>query len=337
VQTRARTVLANVSVRSTGAEWTGMIGLVPTDFESPEGGVLTSVTVEHRAQVIVLGNEKGGSGKSTTAMHLIVGLLRDGYRVGAIDLDARQGTLSGYLAARQTFAAARKVDLPVPRHLSVFRSELDSRAEAEVEEAARFEAALADLSRDCDIVVIDCPGADTYLSRLGHGAADTLITPINDSFVDFAMLAKVDPDRIEVVHPSIYSEMVWQARKRRFARDRGRIDWIVMRNRMGANEARNKRDVGSTLDALAKRIGFRTVKGFGERVIFRELYLQGLTLMDVREAGLGIQLGMSHVAARAEVRALIGAIRKAPPDEGKALRVVTTEGISTAHADVAQG
>jgi chromosome partitioning protein len=337
VQTRARTVLANVSVRSTGAEWTGMIGLVPTDFESPEGGVLTSVTVEHRAQVIVLGNEKGGSGKSTTAMHLIVGLLRDGYRVGAIDLDARQGTLSGYLAARQAFAAARKVDLPVPRHLSVFRSELDSRAEAEVEEAARFEAALADLSRDCDIVVIDCPGADTYLSRLGHGAADTLITPINDSFVDFAMLAKVDPDRIEVVHPSIYSEMVWQARKRRFARDRGRIDWIVMRNRMGANEARNKRDVGSTLDALAKRIGFRTVKGFGERVIFRELYLQGLTLMDVREAGLGIQLGMSHVAARAEVRALIGAIRKAPPDEGKALRVVTTEGISTAHADVAQG
>jgi chromosome partitioning protein len=337
VQTRARTVLANVSVRSTGAEWTGMIGLVPTDFESPEGGVLTSVTVEHRAQVIVLGNEKGGSGKSTTAMHLIVGLLRDGYRVGAIDLDARQGTLSGYLAARQAFAAARKVDLPVPRHLSVFRSELDSRAEAEVEEAARFEAALADLSRDCDIVVIDCPGADTYLSRLGHGAADTLITPINDSFVDFAMLAKVDPERIEVVHPSIYSEMVWQARKRRFARDRGRIDWIVMRNRMGANEARNKRDVGSTLDALAKRIGFRTVKGFGERVIFRELYLQGLTLMDVREAGLGIQLGMSHVAARAEVRALIGAIRKAPPDEGKALRVVTTEGISTAHADVAQG
>ena len=116
-----------------------------------------------------------------------------------------------------------------------------------------------------------------------------------------------------MVHPSIYSEMVWEARKRRFSRDRGRIDWIVMRNRLGATEARNKRDVGATLEALAKRIGFRTVKGFGERVIFRELYLQGLTLMDVREAGLGIQLAMSHVAARAEVRALIGAIRKPPP------------------------
>ncbi len=275
--------------------------------------MVASVSIERRAQVIVMGNEKGGSGKSTAAMHVIVGLLRDGYSVGAVDLDARQATLSGYLAARTAFAERSGVALPQPRFVAVHRSERDSRAEAEAEETARFTDALADLAQDCDIVVIDCPGADTFLSRLGHARADTLITPINDSFVDFAMLAKVDPERHDVVQPSIYSEMVWEARKRRFARDRGRIDWIVMRNRLGASEARNKRDVGATLEVLAKRIGFRTVKGFGERVIFRELYLQGLTLMDVREAGLGIQLGMSHVAARAEVRALIGAIRKPPP------------------------
>ena len=265
---------------------------------------------DHRVNVIVLGNEKGGSGKSTTAMHVIVGLLRHGYRIGAVDLDARQATLAAYLAARAAFSASRQVALPMPRYASVYRSDQDSRADAEAEERAAFEAALTDLSQDCDIVVVDCPGADTYLSRLGHSYADTLITPINDSFVDFAMLAQVDPENHEVIRPSIYSEMVWEARKRRFARDRGRIDWIVMRNRMGANEARNKRDVGASLESLARRIGFRTVKGFGERVIFRELYLQGLTLMDVREAGLGIQLGMSHVAARAEVRALVGAIRK---------------------------
>ena len=264
--------------------------------------------------MIVLGNEKGGSGKSTAAMHVIVSLLRDGYRVGAIDLDARQGTLSGYVASRETFAQARGLPLPLPQVAAVHRSEADSRAAADAEERARFDAALAALSADCEVVVIDCPGSDTYLSRLGHGHADTLITPINDSFVDFAMLAKVEPDNHDVVHPSVYSEMVWLARKRRFARDRGRIDWIVMRNRLGASEARNKRDVGATLDVLAKRIGFRVVKGFGERVIFRELYLQGLTLMDLREAGLGISLGMSHVAARAEVRALIGAIRKPPPE-----------------------
>ena len=274
---------------------------------------MASVTLLERAQVIVLGNEKGGSGKSTCAMHLIVGLLRDGYRVGAIDLDARQATLSGYLAARGAFAAQHDIDLPMPHHIAVARSDLDSRAAAEAEEAERFSAALTKLGRTCEIVVIDCPGSDTFLSRLGHAQADTLVTPINDSFVDFAMLAKVDPERHEVVHPSIYSEMVWEARKRRFSRDRGRIDWIDMRNRLGATEARNKRDVGATLEALSKRIGFRTVKGFGARVIFRELYLQGLTLMDVRDAGLGIQMAMSHVAARAEVRSLIGAIRKPPP------------------------
>ena len=274
---------------------------------------MASVSIEQRAQVIVLGNEKGGSGKSTAAMHLIVGLLRDGYRVGAIDLDARQATLSGYLAAREAFSAAKGIALPVPEHAAVHRSERDSRADAEAEEREKFAHALAGLSKSCDIVVIDCPGSDTYLSRLGHAHADTLVTPINDSFVDFAMLAKVDPDRHDIVQPSIYSEMVWEARKRRFSRDRGRIDWIVMRNRLGASEARNKRDVGATLDALAKRIGFRTVRGFGERVIFRELYLQGLTLMDVKEAGLGIHMGMSHVAARAEVRSLIGAIRKPAP------------------------
>lgn len=276
-------------------------------------GALASVSVLRRATLIVLGNEKGGSGKSTTAMHLVVGLLRDGYRVGAIDLDARQATLAGYIAARETFVRTKGVRLPVPRVLTVGRSEEDSRIAAEADERTRFDAALAELSRECEIVVIDCPGSDTFLSRLGHAHADTLVTPINDSFIDFAMLAKVDPDNRDVVHPSIYSEMVWQARKARFARDRGRIDWIVMRNRLGAVAARNKRDVGASLETLAKRIGFRTVKGFGERVIFRELFLQGLTLMDVREAGIGIALGMSHVAARAEVRALIGAIRKPPP------------------------
>jgi chromosome partitioning protein len=126
------------------------------------------------------------------------------------------------------------------------------------------------------------------------------------------MLAKVDPDNHDIINPSIYSEMVWEARKKRFSADRGRIDWIVMRNRLAASEARNKRDVGETLDSLAKRIGFRTLKGFGERVIFRELYLQGLTLMDVREANIGIAMGLSHIAARNEVRSLIGAI-KLPP------------------------
>lgn len=274
---------------------------------------MASVTAEVKPAVIVLGNEKGGSGKSTTAIHIIVALLREGYRVGAMDLDARQGTLAGTLAARRHFVESKNIPLPLPQFTSVFRSELDNRLEAEAEERARFDDAFKALAVDCDIIVIDCPGADTHLSRYGHCHADTLITPINDSFVDFSMLAKVDPENHNIVHPSIYSEMVWEARKNRFTMDRGKIDWIVMRNRLASSEARNKRDVGETLDSLAKRIGFRTLKGFGERVIFRELYLQGLTLMDVREANIGIAMGLSHVAARTEVRALVSAIKKPAP------------------------
>lgn len=274
---------------------------------------MATISLANRPFFIVLGNEKGGSGKSTTSIHIIISLLREGYRVGAMDLDARQGTLGGTLAARKHFVQSKGVELPLPEFCPVFRSEHEHRAEAEAEERARFDEAVAQLQANgAEIIVIDCPGADTHLSRYGHSFADTLITPINDSFVDFSMLAKVEPDNHDIINPSIYSEMVWEARKNRFTRDRGKIDWIVMRNRLAASEARNKRDVGETLELLAKRIGFRTVKGFGERVIFRELYLQGLTLMDVKEANIGIALGLSHVAARNEVRALVAAI-KLPP------------------------
>src|SRR3546814_6757451 len=46
--------------------------------------------------VIVVGSEKGGTGKSTTAIHLTVGLMKLGFRVGTIDLDARQGTFTAF-------------------------------------------------------------------------------------------------------------------------------------------------------------------------------------------------------------------------------------------------
>ena len=280
-----------------------------------------TVQAAQKPYFIVLGNEKGGSGKSTTSVHIIVSLLRDGYRVGAMDLDARQGTLAGTLAARQAFVETKGIELPLPDFRPVYRSEADTRQEIEEEERTRFDVAVEELVEGgAQVIVVDCPGTDNFLSRYGHSFADTLITPINDSFVDFSMLAKVEPDNHDIIKPSIYSEMVWEARKTRFNRDRGKIDWIVMRNRLAAVEARNKRDVGETLETLAKRIGFRTLKGFGERVIFRELYLLGLTLMDVKEANVGIAMGLSHIAARNEVRALISAI-KLPPVAMRAERV----------------
>jgi len=255
--------------------------------------------------IIVLGNEKGGSGKSTTALHLIVALLRQGRSVGAIDLDARQGTLSRYLENRQAFMAADGLRLAMPELERVFRAETDSRREAEAEETRRLEVAFARFAGK-DYIVCDTPGSDTFLSRLAHTRADTLITPLNDSFVDLDLLARVDREGSKILGPSVYSQLVWEQRQAR-ARAGGRpIDWIVMRNRLSHLEARNKRDVGRLLALLAKRIGFRLAPGFGERVVFRELFVKGLTLLDLKESGTTMNL--SHVAARQEVRALLETI-----------------------------
>jgi chromosome partitioning protein len=161
---------------------------------------------------------------------------------------------------------------------------------------------------DCDVIVIDTPGSDTGLSRIGHARADILITPLNDSFLDLDLLARLDRAGKQIKGPSIYAEAVWEQRKRRALADGGSIDWVVMRNRLSSLDARNKRDIGRLLEQLAKRIGFRLAPGFSERVIFRELFPRGLTLLDLNEGRGGPALNMSHVAARQEVRALLQAI-----------------------------
>lgn len=260
-----------------------------------------------RRRIIVLGNEKGGSGKSTTAMHLTVALLQTGKSVGVIDLDARQGTLSRYIENRRAFVGDGGPKLPLPELVRVERSELPTREESKAEEGERLQAALAELE-GCDLVVIDTPGSDNTLSRLGHALAEVLVTPLNDSFIDLDLLARIDPEGNKILGPSVYSEMVWQQRQNRARAGRPPLDWIVMRNRLAHVDARNKREIGRLLDDLAKRIGFRLSPGFGERVIFRELFPKGLTLLDLRERGAGVELTMSHVAARQEVRQLLDTI-----------------------------
>ena len=260
------------------------------------------------AHIVVIGNQKGGSGKSTTSMHLIVSLLNAGYTVGSIDLDDPQATLTRYLENRRHFIAAQGVQLALPDHQLVKKSIYDNPGIAQNDERTRFDAAIAKLSVANDFVVVDTPGSDSFLSRHGHSYADTLITPMNDSFIDLDLLAKVEPETYRILYPSAYAEMVWEQKKARALRDGGQIDWIVMRNRLATIGSRNTRAMEEVLAALAKRIGFRLAPGFGERVIFRELFLKGLTLLDMRNSEAGIRLNMSHVAARQEVRALLGTI-----------------------------
>jgi len=265
-----------------------------------------------RAHVLVIGNEKGGSGKSTTALHVAVALISDGARVATLDLDERQGTLSRYVENRAAYARRKGVELSLPVHAAVPASG------DEADEKARFEAVLEPILVSADFVIVDTPGSDTRLSRLAHTHADTLLTPLNDSFIDLYLLARVDPDTLKILRPSIYAEAVWKQRQLRAVQGGRPVDWVVMRNRLSSIAARNKRDMGTVIEALAKRIGFRVAAGLSERVIYKELFLNGLTLLDLKRGGqagksTGPSLTLSHVAARQEVRDLVAALTLPPP------------------------
>jgi chromosome partitioning protein len=257
------------------------------------------------AHIIVFGNEKGGSGKTTAAMHIAVSLARMGKRVVAIDLDSRQRSLTRQLENRAVFAERTGVDIAIPQSHVVARSNVKSLDAGAEEEARKFADILAEVETQNDFVVIDTPGSDTQLSRIGHAAADTLVTPMNDSFVDFDLLARIDPQSYEIKQPSLYSDFVWDCRKKRLMARKPALDWVVMRNRISSTDTRNKRRMSGVLNKLAERISFRVAPGFGERIIFRELFPHGLTMLDLPQKALGISMSMSHVAARQEVRELL--------------------------------
>jgi chromosome partitioning protein len=278
-------------------------------------------TVRRQAHVIVVGNQKGGAGKSTVAMHLIVALMRMGRRTGALDLDIRQRSLIRYIENRARWISTHGVNLALPQVFELEESGLRQLDAAEAQDESAFRAALRRLAETCDYIVIDSPGGDSHLSRLAHACADTLVTPLNDSFVDFDLLGDIDENCSDIVRPSIYSEMVWESRKQKALDARTPIDWVVLRNRTATSriEAKNKQRVGDALKTLSQRIGFRLAPGLSERVIFRELFPQGLTLLDLDQDGADGALKMTHLAARQELRDLFITL-KLPGLEGEPLK-----------------
>ncbi len=257
--------------------------------------------------IIVFGNEKGGSGKSTTAMHVAIALLRLGYKVGTIDLDARQATLTRYMRNRFNYAQRTHTQIPIPSHMAITRSEAPTVEEQRNEDYEFLMLAIGELKVTCDFIVVDTPGSDSHLSRLAHGHADILITPMNDSFVDLDLLAELDPDTHKILDLSIYSKMVMEQQALKMKREGSNMDWIVMRNRMTHIDAKNKRAVSDILEKMAEPFGFRISPGFGERVVFKELFLKGLTLMDLKE-NAGTPRTLSQLSARQEVRQLLRTI-----------------------------
>ena len=260
------------------------------------------------ANVIVIGNEKGGAGKSTLAIHIVTGLLHAGKRVAIIDLDLRQRSMARFFANRRAWLAANNQTLPEPLMADMGDGAALARA-GEDEQMARFEEAFQ-AAQSAEYIVMDTPGGDTVLSRAAHGRADLIVTPMNDSFVDFDLLGHVDPVTLDLLKPSIYSETVWEARKQRAianaARGRtGTIDWVVVTNRLAVFEARNRRRLEERKATLAKRVGFRMGPGLRDRVIYRELFPFGLTVADLSEQVQPVEMALAHVSARQELRSLM--------------------------------
>ena len=259
------------------------------------------------AKIIVFGNEKGGSGKSTTAIHVAISLCYKNKSVGIIDLDLRQRSMSRFLENRNDFCEKQKSDLPSPTYYRIDQSNKDSKAESNAEEEKRFAEALTTLEESCEFLVIDCPGGISNYVKMAHTVADTLVTPMNDSLIDFDLLAKIEASTGKVVGPSIYSEMVWECRQVRASAKHPPIDWVILRNRISHVFSKNKYQVGKSLINLSKRIGFRLSAGFSERVIFKELFLSGLTLLDLEKMD-DWQPTLSHISARQEMRMLLASL-----------------------------
>ncbi len=246
------------------------------------------------AHLIVFANEKGGTGKSTTAVHAAVALSAQGRRVAAIDLDTRQRTLGRYLDNRAATVKRIGVELPMPFY-TTFDPAKDDDIDRQIDR----------LAADAEIVVVDTPGRDDPYARQAMLRADTLVTPINDSFVDLDLIGQVDAETYKIKRPSFYAELVWNSRTQRAKTHGASVDWVLLRNRLQHIEARNMRRVGEALGELSRRVGFRVIPGLGERVIYRELFPKGLTLLDLAQIG---EVGLSHIAARQELREMIAGL-----------------------------
>lgn len=261
------------------------------------------------AHVIVLGNEKGGSGKSTTAMHLIVGLLKAGHRVASVDTDSRQRSLTRYIENRARWGREQGLALEMPVHFIARLAAGETVRDIEAREFANYAEIIDRIENDFDFVVVDTPGSDSFLMRLSHALADTLITPINDSFVDLDIFGHVDSATFAVDALSHYAELVQTARRQRQEVDGVRMNWVVVRNRMSTLASRNQRNLLAALEELSSMLDFHVGSGIRERVVFRQLFPSGLTAFDRLDRQThGIEPTVSHLAARNEIRALIDAL-----------------------------
>jgi chromosome partitioning protein len=270
------------------------------------------------AHVIVIGNEKGGTGKSTLSIHISIALLKAGFRVATIDLDTRQRTLTRFFENRRSWASSAQWDVELPYHHALDRGESDNVRDNETMEFGAFAAAVAEVEHSYEFVVIDTPASDSYLMRLAHSLADTLVSPVNDSFIDVDVFSRVHHDKSQRGQVAHYADLVLEARRKRRLVDHGLIDWVLVRNRMSTLQSNNARQVSLSLSRMAMELQFRPTDGLHDRVIFRELFPIGLTALDpIEEAMRNGNLTASHLSARDEIEGLLSSLKL--PERGRGM------------------
>ena len=223
------------------------------------------------ARVIVVANEKGGVGKSTIAFHLCVALADAGLKVAAIDLDRRQQTLSRVLQSRDGTARRLGTALPMPRQISL-----------QVPSGAMLFQEISRIGWDAQVVVIDAAGHDSPIARRAIAMADTLVTPVNSSFIDLDVLGHFHPVTLEITGPGCFARTVGELRDARARAGLHALEWLVVPNRIRKDSSQNRHKFEDALGRLAPEAGFRVLKGLAERVAYRELFLLGLTHLDLR-------------------------------------------------------
>lgn len=255
-------------------------------------------TNSSKAHIIVIGNEKGGTGKSTIAMNLAIKLLLENFKIAVIDLDGRQSSLTKYIANRRQFSEKNNLSLPLPLHY-VFEPLKDESNTQEIKDL------IEELSTRCDAIIIDIPGSKNYLFDLAHQYPHTLITPIGDSLIDLSVIADINPENGEVVSTGHYSEYVWEVKKQRASKNLPYLNWIICGNKISPIRSKNRNIVFDKLEELSKLYGFRFTEGLKDRVIYKELFLDGLTVLDLNNPKLNRRMTVSHLAAKMELNALV--------------------------------
>jgi chromosome partitioning protein len=256
-------------------------------------------------------------------MHLAVGLIKAGRRVATLDIDFEGRTLSQYIHNRLGFAQANELALDTPAHYRVTDALSNTKSgETETAEINFISSAIAAAESDHDFIIIDTPSVLTKSNLFAHALADTVISPINDSFLDLDAIVP-STEMTQEIARSAYTAAIHRAREARELVTSRTIEWLVIPNRVFSSlDTRNERTIRMAIEEASLRLGFRIAPGIAELLVYRQLFPKGLTAFDpMEESLLGVKPGISHVLARQDLRQLTSLVNFTPDRESDEWRM----------------